>query len=460
MKKYVLGIDIGTSSVKAICKSIESEANVAIEPYESYTVFGWWTAFKKVLLNFDLKNVIALGLTGQIGTYIINKEDVIHWSDSYGKEQLDEIMDKFNKEQFLKEIQMNHPRLISFPIPRLMYISRKYNFLESIMMPKEYIVQKLTGNCISDNCSWRGLYNFKEKKYSNLFMDYIGIKEEILPKIVNMEEKGGFVTRSASVETGLTEGVPVFVGCNDFYSALIGMGVTKENQIFDLTGTSEHAGVIVKGINSENALVCSPYLDKFVHYGVTASSGASLNFNKINFGEKDIDIHSCITKNPPIFLPYLNGERAPVWDCNASGVFFGLTDKTDKEQLSYSVFEGVVFSIFSILKTISSFKPGTVTVGGGAANNEVLNKLKAEIFSSDILLLEQNQSSAFGAYMISAVGIGIYTSLDEAVKINCIKKKIIKHDGQFSNLFMQRYEIYESMYPLLKDTFGKFRGIK
>lgn len=86
MKKYVLGIDIGTSSVKAICKSIESEANVAIEPYESYTVFGWWTAFKKVLLNFDLKNVIALGLTGQIGTYIINKEDVIHWSDSYGKE--------------------------------------------------------------------------------------------------------------------------------------------------------------------------------------------------------------------------------------------------------------------------------------------------------------------------------------------------------------------------------------
>jgi xylulokinase len=238
------------------------------------------------------------------------------------------------------------------------------------------------------------------------------------------------------------------------------MGITKENQVFDLTGTSEHAGVIVNSMDSKTDLVCSSYLDKFVHYGVTASSGASLNFNKINFGENDVDIQSCITKNPPIFLPYLNGERAPVWDSDASGVFFGLTGKTDKKLLSYSVLEGVAFSIFSILELIPSFKPGIVTVGGGAANNEVLNKLKAEIFSSDILLLEQNQSSALGAYMISAVGMCIYTGFDDAIKDNCISKKIIKHDGKFNDLFLKRYEIYKSMYPSLKDMFGKFRGIK
>lgn len=459
MRNSILGIDIGTSAVKAICKDNKGQTVKASMKYDRLSPCGIYDAFIKILKEFNLPDVSAIGLTSQIGTYIINGEEIIFWYGSEGKEELQEIKSQFSKEQFVEKIQMNHPDIISFPMPRLLYIYRHYKNIESIMMPKEYIINKLTGNNVTDTCSWRGIIDNNNDSYCRELLDYTGITESMLPSVSSHFNSAGHVTAKASMETGLSEQVRIFIGCNDFYSALLGMGMIKEGSIFDLTGTSEHAGVVRKTLDADTLLVSSPFMDKYVHYGVTASSGTSLKFAEENFNTRDISISECLGMNPPIFLPYLKGERAPIWDSDASGVFFGITENTNNNLMAYSVMEGVAFSILSILEMLPSSKKGYVTVSAGASDNNIMNSIKAEVFSKDIVLLEESQSSALGALMIASIGMGIHADIYEAVKEYCNIKKIVKTKGICSGNLMKRYHIYKDLYPLLKESFKKFRGI-
>lgn len=452
----ILGIDLGTSGIKLIYSTKNGSLKVR-EKYEECTPNGWWKALCKATEQLDLSEVQAIGLSSQVGTYIINNTENIGWSDQVGQEELEEVIKSQPQEVFLREISMPHPRILSYPLPRLRYIKKQYGMPQSVCMPKDYLIEKLIGRRVSDPFSWRGLANLETCEYSDYLLEEIGINKQILPEIQKPETVAGYLTAEASRLTGIPEGTPVYVGCNDFFAGLLGMGMLRAGSMFDITGTSEHLGLVTdNNPDLQTPVVHGPYFRHHASYGVTASSGASLDFGRSLYDLNDETLPMCLEENPPIFLPYLNGERAPIWDADTSGVFFGITGSTTQKQLAYAVMEGVTFSLYHIYENMGFPKAEYITVAGGAAKNKGLCQMKASLFDLPVITLCENDTSALGAQMLAAVGCGEYSDLESAIQDNCIENMRIVPDNTKTKRLRERFEIYKSLYPALKQSYKMF----
>ena len=452
MSKNILGIDLGTSSVKLLLRQSNGQLIKSKAKYSSQSPQGFLDAVKEASKNLDLSALDAIGLSSQVGTYIVNNKDVISWNSPVGKDELSEIKSKFSRKTFINEISMPHPDIISYHIPRLLYIKRNFKNIKSICQPKDYLCLALTGNCVTDKFSCRGIAHMQNCSYSRFFLDYIGIDKSVLPEIINPEEFAGYTTKSCADILGLPSGVPVFAGLNDFFASLSGMEISNTGDMFDITGTSEHIGIISDSLSPDTSLVSGPYFEKFVHYGVTASSGASLDFGLREFGLDDISLDQILKNSPPVFTPYVNGERAPIYDANAKGVFFGINSDCTKKELGYAVLEGVAFSIYHIYETMGAPTSDSITVSGGSSKNMLLNTIKAELFNKNILLLKENDTSALGAVKAAAKGMGIADSINSIQE--CIKPR-----GKYTQLLLKRYNIYKKIHSSLKDEFVNWKGI-
>lgn len=452
MSKNILGIDLGTSSVKLLLRYGDGKIEKSKATYLDRTPSGWIDAIKKAISTLDVSAIDAIGLSSQVGTYIINDKYVISWDDKVGQEELEEIKGKYPKQKFIEEIAMPHPDILSYPIPRLMYIKKHFNDIKSVCQPKDYILKILTGNCVTDKYSYRGLVHTAKGTYSNFFLNELAISEELLPPIVSPEDIVGLTTAECEENIGIPKGIPVFAGLNDFFSSVLGIGTKNIGEMFDITGTSEHLGFICDDLISDTKMISGIYFDKYIHYGVTASSGASLDFAIREFGISNINIKDILKNNPPIFTPYLNGERAPIFDTNARGTFVGINADCTKKDMAYSVLEGVVFSLYHIYESMGSPEFKSVYISGGASSNTVLNMLKAELFNTDVYTLLENDTSALGAAQIAAKALGIN------IPFNSVKEHY-KPSGDLHDILIKRYNIYKNLYCLLKEQFKEFSKI-
>lgn len=468
-KESILGIDLGTSSVKVILKSRDGTTIKGKETYEEPTPSGWWKAVKKAVSELDLGSLKAIGLSSQVGTYLIDDRDVIGWNSKKGAQELAKVKAGYDRKTFIREISMPHPDIISYPLPRLTYIRKHYPEVRKVCQPKDFLCEMLTGNCVTDRYSWRGLANLSTGRYSQMLLEGIGFPEEKLPRLAGVCDIAGY-----------TRGIPVFTGMNDFFSSLLGMGIYKTGELFDITGTSEHLGVIEPLLNTDTGLVSGPYLRGNVHYGVTASSGNSLDYGMRVFGDVqreshdvcpfgvdgprpirfgNLNVEQCLKNRPPVFLPYLNGERAPIWDADARGMFLGIDGTCGKPEMAYAVLEGVVFSLYHIYECMGMPKADVMRVSGGASANHTLNEMKAELFGVPVVVPEETDTSALGAWMAAAVGLGWFTGFEEAAGQICKIKETINPCGRYQKILKQRFAVYKELYPATKRQCEKLAAV-
>lgn len=458
MNKALLGIDLGTSSVKALLYHPNGKRELARAAYEEISPRGWLAAMEKALKQLDLQDTGAISLSAQTGTYVVDDTHVIPWSDPAGKEELPLIRSRFSQETFLAEIGMPHPAITSYPLPRLLYIKQKFGAVQSICQPKDLLLYALTGHRRSDVWTWRGLAH-PEKGYSQRLLHDLGISADTLPPLGKATDVAGRVTSSAAVRYGLPEGTPVVCGLNDFFAGLVGMGVPALSPLFDITGTSEHFGVIEKTFTPQTGMVSGRFLQDFVHYGGTASSGPSMAFAMRELSVEQGPLATYLEKDPPIFLPYLNGERAPIFDPFARGVFFGLNRNCARAQMAYAVSEGVAFSIYHIAKHLGRLPTGEILLGGGAAKDPLLGQIKATLFDRPFITLEESDTSALGAAMVAGLGIGEFGDMAEATAACVRKKAVYTPIPALREKLLRRFEIYEDLYTALKPQFEKFKEI-
>jgi len=407
--------------------------------------------------------VAAIGLTAQVGTYIVDGESIISWNEPASGDALTEILAAFPVGKFIAEIGMPHPPLASYPLPRLLHIKRRWPDFRFVCQPKDFLCAKLTGKYITDPYSWRGLAHTGKGCYSDFFLNYLGLGRENLPAMADVLAPAGYITATAAAATGLPQGIPVYVGCNDFFAGLLGMGVWQAGELFDATGTSEHFGLLTERLIPDTKMVSGPYFQHFVHYGVTASSGAALEFGRRLFGNPDLEIDGALKRQPPVFLPYLNGERAPVWDPEAKGLFLGIGKDCSSADLAYAIREGVVFSLRHICDhlglQLGEKSPRRLITAGGAARDPVLNAIKAEVFGLPVQTLVENDTSALGAAMIAAISQGWHPTLPEAQKAFITAGETVVPTGRFAEKLKQRYQIYRSLYPALKESFKMWGSV-
>ena len=459
MSKALLGIDLGTSSIKVLLYRQNGQIEKTKVAYEEISPAGWLSAMRKALLMLDLSEVTAIGLSSQTGTYIVNGKDVISWSDPAGKEELAYIRGEFSQETFIREIGMPHPAITSYPLPRLLYIKKHFEDVKSVCQPKDLICEYLTGKRTSDVWTWRGLAHPASGRYSEKLLAALGVDPAWLPPLLWESDTAGAVTQSIAAATGLPEGTPVIVGLNDFFAGLVGMGVPTLSPVFDITGTSEHFGAITTEITPQTGMVSGSFLEGFVLYGGTASCGPALTFGMRELGEVRGDLAACLAARPPIFLPYLNGERAPVFDPDARGVFFGLDKTHTKADMAYAVLEGTAFSVCHVAEHLGTLPEGPVLMGGGAAEFELPGVIKATLLDRTLCTLQESDTSALGAAMIAGLGVAYFETAADATAA-CIQQK-----GSFAPIhtlreaLTARFAIYKSLYPALAAQFQKFKEI-
>jgi xylulokinase len=493
MKRYLLGIDIGTSGAKALL--INNEGVVEAEATAEYPMStpkplwaeqdpeDWWSgsvsSIKKVLEECGAKpeQIVSLGLTGQMhGLVLLDKQGkvirpCIMWNDQRSAQQCADMTREIGKQRILE--LTGNPLLPGFTAPKIIWVRetepKAYKRIAKILLPKDYVRYRLSGEILSEvsDASGTSLFNVAGRSWSDEMLKHLNIPREWLPDVTESIEVSSAISADAARKTGLLEGTPVVGGAGDQAAQSVGTGIITDGVCSITIGTS---GVVFVACN-EYLREPEGRLHAFCHavpgmwhlMGVMLSAGGSFRWYRDALGGKDpYDILTEAAAQIPagcegmIFLPYLSGERTPYPDPTARGVFFGLTLRHTKAHMTRSVMEGVTFGLRDSLELIRGLgrRIGEIRVSGGGANSSLWRQIMADIFSQEVFGVNATQGAAYGAALLAGVGAGVFGSVREACH-KAIKKINNTKPDQDVPIYEEYYRRYRSLYPVLKEDFAE-----
>ena len=483
--KYFIGIDLGTSCVKAVL--FDGSGNALKTASCGYTLLQpkngwaeqnpeeWWNAAKNTLTEVSdgIEYISGIGLTGQMHGLVMldEKNEVIRpaiiWCDQRTAAECKQITETVGKERLI-EITAN-PALTGFTASKILWVKNNepenYYKCKHILLPKDYIRYKLTGEFATDvsDASGMQLLDIKKRSWSDEVLKKLGINKTLLPKVYESPEITGYV----NIE--LCKGTPVIAGAGDNAAAAVGTGVVENGKAFVTIGTSgvvfAHTDKMVIDKKVRIHTFCCAVPGKWHVMGVTQAAGLSLKWFRDNFAEglsyKEIDAMADsvpIGSDKLIYLPYLMGERTPWLDENARGVFFGLSAIHTRKHLLRAVMEGVTFSLSDCLSVIkeNGVQPKGLIACGGGSESGVWRKMMADCFNIPISASNSADAPCLGAAILAMVGTGLYSTVEKACAA------VIKQNGAVmpkENNYSEYYEIYRQLYPKLKDSFIELQNI-
>lgn len=442
----------------------------------------WWRAsqiaIQSVLRNagLDGKAIAGIGLTGQMHGLVMLDESfhvvrpALIWCDQRSQRQVDSVNEKVGKEAVLRSTA--NPMLTGFTLPKLLWVRDNqpdmFSKIRHILLPKDYIRFKLTGELATDvsDASGTGLFNVVKRQWAYEMVSGMGLDRSILPHAYESSELTGRVTEHAAELTGLAPGTPVFAGAGDQAASAIGNGIVEAGTVSCTIGTS---GVVFAYLEKP-AYDPEGRVHTFCHaipgvwhvMGVTQGAGLSLQWFRNRFAAECQydDLTAEATLSPPgadglFWLPYLMGERTPHLDPNARAGWIGLTARHSRADLVRAILEGVCYSQKDGLEIISALgaHPTLVRLSGGGAKSPFWHQLFADIFNTRVVTLETQEGSAYGAALLALVGTGQYGTAAEVCR-SAIHEVDAKHPNPDSAAkYAKRYDIYRSLYPALKSVF-------
>ncbi|WP_342046834.1 xylulokinase [Bacillus sp. OTU530] len=486
--KYLIGIDLGTSSVKAIVMDVEGD--VIADAQESYSIqvpeIGyaeqspnvWWSATVNVLRTILEKEHVdpaligGIGLSGQMHGLVLvdHKGEVIRpaiiWSDQRSKTQVEKINQLIQQEQVIDS--MMNSVSTGFAISSLLWVKENepenYAKADTILLPKDYIRYRLTGELAVEvtDASSTLAFDIAKRKWATSLINKLGIKENLFPPCYEPYEVAGEITTCAAEETGLQKGIPVVFGGGDQFMQAVGNGIVFPGIVSSNIGTGGQIAVMVEKPAYDPQLrtntFCHIHPDTWNIQGSSLNSGLSLGWLKSNvLRANDFQTLTKMAETIApgseglIFLPYLTGERTPHLDPNAKGIFFGLTLKHRDDHLVRAVMEGVTYSLRDSLEIIESLgiPANRVIASGGGAKSRLWLQIQADIFNKPVYTTKTNEEACVGAAIIAGVGVGIYPSLEEACK------KLISFHSEIVEPIRENVEIYSHYYELFKELYKR-----
>ena len=502
----VIGLDIGTSSVKALLVSSTGEVlKISTPEYPFQTPKPlwaetdpnvWWEATQKavrsLLEGIDPSTVSAIGLTGQMHGLVLLDEwgevlrPCIMWNDQRSHLECEEITELVGSQKVL-EITGN-PVLAGFTAPKIRWVQKNepeiFNKTAKVLLPKDYIRYKLTGEFFSDvsDASGTSLLNVGERKWSDEILGALGWNKDWLPEVTESTEMSANISAEGSEATGLPVGIPVAAGGGDCAAQAVGSSIVQEGKVSVTLGTS---GVVFAQsdqyrVEPEGKLhsFCHAVPGKWHLMGVMLSAAGSFQWYKNNLGDLESkleeegggDAYENLTRKaaivPPgsdglIFLPYLSGERTPYPDPYAKGCFIGLSLRHKKEHLSRSVLEGVSFGLNDSLQLMKKLgiHPKEVQLSGGGTKSTLWKQMLADIFDAPCTMVNAREGAAYGAALLASVGSGQFKDVDIACR-TWIRNTETIDPGQNAKIYQKNYTIYQGLYPKLKETFGQIASLE
>lgn len=471
----LLGIDIGTSGCKVIL--IDEKGNLLKQVSAEYPILtpqpmwteqnpeDWWAGVEKCITELGEREVDAIGVTGQMhGSVFLDSNDqvirpALLWNDQRTVEECKQIEKIIGRDELMK-ITCN-PALTGFQLPKILWLKNNepenFRRLKSVLLPKDYIRMKLTGEKATEvsDASGTGILNVPKRDWSISMMEALELNPSFFPKVFESDEVTGTTINSPYLKGG----IPVVGGGGDQAAAAVGTGAVDIGTISVSLGTS---GVVFTSIghptyDSRGAAHTFCHANRSWHaMGVMLSCGGALRWFRdvLCLGISYDEIAKSAMNSTPgsggvTFLPYLTGERCPHNDPHAKAAFAGMSLSTTKDDLARAVFEGITFGLldgFELLRSLGA-SAESINVTSGGSKSDFWVQMIADSFRVPCNRLTIDEGPAFGAAILAGVGIGVWDSVTSACKQSVVVKETIMPKGSETTRY---HEIYRNLYTNLR----------
>jgi len=508
--RHVIGIDIGTQSTKAVL--MDEHGTLVAQTSRAYQVDTphplWAEQWPQVWLDaveacirdvwegraqtaLSLQALCISSLYGGSGIALDQAGVPLHpcliWMDRRAQDQVAWVRSHVDLDQ-LHDITGNGVDSY-YGYTKMLWLRENrpdvWARTQHLVPPNAYVIAQLTGELAVDHSSAGnigGVYDIRKRRWSGTMLDALGIPRTMMPaRLVESSAVVGRVTELQARRLGLPAGLPVVAGGVDAAVATLAAGARSEGNHVAMIGTSMCWGTIRKKVDARHGLIAMPHvlngMDDLYVFGGAITAGASVTWFRENFcegeaiagRERGVDPHTLLeagaAKLAPgaeglLFLPYLMGERSPIWDAQATGAFVGLGLHHGRAHLYRAVLEGVTYALQHNIE--SGTRDGAtldaaITVVGGAGRSDLWMQMVADITARPVYTIPGDVEASLGAAMLAALGVGL---ADRETLIGRWVNTKQRAEPQAANIarYAQLYRQYIALYPALKDVMHALRA--
>lgn len=477
---YYVGIDLGTSSVKTLLLSGDGEVVSSItKEYPLYFPHGGWSeqnpedwynqtiaSLKELFEGIDAKEVKAFSFSGQMhGLVMLDNEDnvirpALLWNDSRSQAQTDKLNE--NKD-FLLDNTANIA-FAGFTLPKLLWVKENepdnYAKINKIMLPKDYVAYRLSGEFRTDVSDASGTLYFdvENRCWSKNILDAHGIKEEWLPKVLESDGCAGSLKADLSALLG-TKDVKIIIGAGDNAAAAIGTGTVKNGDCNISLGTSGTIFTVSDKFSLDRESAIHSFCSASRNYHQMAcmlSAAVCCNWwveKVLRDGYDSVNAKQCrLGENDVMFLPYLMGERSPLNDTEVRGMFYGMSLDTDKDDMSLAVLEGVAFALrhnIDIIRNMGiDIKKSNVC--GGGTKNKLWLKIISNVLGIELLIPENQEGASLGAALLAAKGVMTADEYRELENKVYKTAEAVMPEKELTEKYEEKCLRWRKLYPAIK----------
>lgn len=468
----LIGIDIGTSSVKAV---LAAPGGVRLDRFAATHASRrpgpglaeqdpaeWLDHVRAALARFAAHpraaDVRAIGITSQVNTHLFCDAALaplgpaITWQDTRAGAEAATLDARLPTDDRIAALGAPIPIDASHALSRMAWMAthrpQDWARTRHVLLPKDWIIARLTGQVTADPLSAVGLAG-PDLGYAAAVLDLVPRAAEVLPPLRDPLDIAG------PVADGPFRGVPVATGTMDAWAAMFGLGVAEPGSAMYLSGTSEVLGLISPRRRAEPGVVVFPaWRGITLHAGPTQSGGAALDWLGRLLGEGPDRLGAraagvTLTMSSPLFLPHLSGERAPLWDPASRGAFAGLSGATGPAELIASVMEGVAFAArlaFEAVERSGGMRVELLRHGGGGAMSDSWCRIRANALGRPLVRVAAPEAGAMGALVMAGVAVGLLPDLASAAAALVAVDRTFAPDPAAAALADRRFALYQELY--------------
>ena len=501
-KQYLLGIDIGTSACKVALFAKDGKVEAAVS--EGYPVYyphpgwaeqnpdEWWeavcSAIWKVISSSGIlpDDIAGVGIDGQSWSAIAIDENgkvltnTPIWMDTRAQDICDRVNAEIGGEKIFELCgNMLQP---SYTTAKILWYKEKmpevYEKIYKILQSNSFIGYRLTGVITQDVSQGYGMhcFNMRTGKWDYEMCAALGIPVNFLPKIVACHQIIGNVSEEAADQTGLKAGTPVVAGGLDAACGTLGAGVIHPGETQEQGGQAGGMSICIDEYAADPRLILGYHVvpDQWLLQGGTVGGGGVMRWMEHEFGDYErvvaaekgkTSLHQyneeaeqvSAGSDGLVFLPYMAGERSPIWDPNAKGVFYGLDFSKTKGHMIRSCMEGVAYSLkhnLDIAEKAGAYVKELLAVGG-SANSALWMQIKSDITGKPLAVPFSDTATTLGAALLAGVGVGMYEDFEDAVTQTVKITRRYEPDHTNDKVYQKNYETYLALYEDLKGLMKK-----
>ena len=495
-----IGVDVGTTGVRAMAYTAQGKS-VAVRdafypletpqydraeqnPQQIYDAAEEVIAGVVKDLQYKLVTISGIALSSVMHSFIPQDEhfdllgNMITWADSRSSN----IVHRMEQDEACKQFYFRTgcPLHASYPLAKIIWVKENqpeiFARMAHIGSIKDYMFRLMTGEWVTDKsvASSSGLFNAFTETWDSEILDYVGIQEKQLPKVVSTTYSGKLVAGVAE-RLGLPVNTPVVIGATDGVLVNVGIGAVSKGQLSATIGTSGAIRMLTEKpqMDSKGRTWCYNLTDTMWVAGGAINNGGMilrwmrdriLHYHGSQMEQLSVDPYDLMTmkaRHVPagsgglLLMPYFTGERAPYWNSDLRGAFVGLSLNHSRSYMIRATMEGICYSLRFVLDALREFEEvKDIRISGSFTKSELWVQIMSDIFGEHITLPNNSEGASFGAAVLGFISDGTLSDIKDTAEL--VQPECIYHPKeQNQEVYDELFFIYESLYIHMKDDLAR-----